>query len=374
MKRWLILMGGGILGVLLHIGCSGPKCATGELNADGSCSGGSQEIGSVEFGRSGLVEQQKWIGVSLVEYPELQPLNNTFTSEVFNSSPVKDEAKAIYLIEVDHAAQEKAVDKLLSFLKSDDGEIVEKKEGSKHSYRTETKRLLVDHETGFVAYHDLLKTHKHPGIKEIDRKAILSAAQSYFEEYLSEESLKASYFYRYWEYINSVASGDKQSDDLIYELAIALNYTIDGIPVVGSGGKNSVHLQPDGSLAAATFSFVRFVKDPSLHPVSLYGKDEALQHVNSLLEQRERSLSDHVLSRKEFGYYFRTWKGKVKWVVPSYTFVLEPHTGVQDKKLIFEFPASHDVQAIEAFKYDEEQYERRVERKHQPYTIPFDTK
>ncbi|MCX4247792.1 hypothetical protein [Paraliomyxa miuraensis] len=149
------------------------------------------------------------------------------------------------------------------------------------------------------------------------------------------------YPYKIRHYWNAVAEQGRTATEEMYQVAVAFNATIDGMPVIGSGSKVSIHLALDGTIIGHELSTRRVGDaittiggDDLLHP------EAAHEAIARRLTERGVDMAQYRWTRAELGY-LRLGRSSVQDIVaPHYAFVAEPLEGVVGKKLLEVIPAT----------------------------------
>ncbi len=223
-----------------------------------------------------------------------------------------------------------------------------------------------DRFSGAESVADKERFHAGDGVNpdKIDSEGFyLAEAQRYLKQRLEATLGNARlYPYKMRRYLNAVAKAGEKPRITVSQVAISLNTAIDGLPIIGSGGKVSVHMTPIGEVVAY---------EASLRPVAervatLTGKDlleprKAQAQIEARLKERGLDLTHYTLVRAEFGYYRRGRNSLQRVLAPYYAFVYEPQDGDRyGRKLVELHPAITDPKIL-AMLGEEEQ--REVDRK-----------
>ncbi len=170
---------------------------------------------------------------------------------------------------------------------------------------------------------------------------------------LSAASLGVLYNYKVRHYKNAeVFPGSGLAPTVtVYQVAVAFNTSINGVPIIGPGGKVAVHLTLDGRVIAHEAT-VRNVK------ASIRTHDHTTMVTPSLAEAtaisrltlRGVDLSRYKIVRREFGYFRRGRHSPQVTLAPHYAFFLEPATkgtvGQFDKRFVEVIPAVSDAKSL----------------------------
>jgi hypothetical protein len=153
------------------------------------------------------------------------------------------------------------------------------------------------------------------------------------------------YPYRLRKYFNGHQTiGQSPQVDGVYQLAAGFNSTIDGLPVIGPGGKVAVDMTTDGAVvrhesslrhSKALLQVVRGDKD-------LVTPQVAESTVNARLDARQIDRKQFSVSRREFGYFMYGKQCIQTVLVPYYAFFFEPLPGTMSKILVEVEPATND--------------------------------
>jgi len=182
-------------------------------------------------------------------------------------------------------------------------------------------------ESGAERFVDRSRFHNATGnIAVLDEAAFMSHASGYlryaFPSILETEDL---YPYRVRWYKSAVAHDQEEPVVTTYQGAVAFNTAIEGIPVIGSGGKIAIHMAPNGDIVSHEATVVA----PGHVLAIARGEDilpptEARQRVEARLKGRGVDLSRHELARSEFGYLRRGRNNIQRILAPHYAFFFNP--------------------------------------------------
>jgi hypothetical protein len=140
--------------------------------------------------------------------------------------------------------------------------------------------------------------------------------------------------------INDPASGQpsmRQDTEEAYQVAVAFNIMLGGLPVIGPGSKASVHLTPTGQPIFHEIS-IRPVKSrrATVRAEDIFAPGEAQAILETDLRARGNDPSLYILRRKEFGYFRNTHRSVQNIVAPYYGYVYDPGPTIPEAKRIVE--------------------------------------
>jgi hypothetical protein len=156
------------------------------------------------------------------------------------------------------------------------------------------------------------------------------------------------YAYRVRKYFGAHSDGHGSQVDGVYQLAVAFNSTVDGLPVIGPGGKVAVDMTTSGAVIRhegslrhpkALLQTVRGQRD-------LVTPEAAEAAVNARLDARGIDRTQFKVTRREFGYFMHGRKSVQTVLVPHYAFFFEPMPGIMSKILVEIEPATNDPSAL----------------------------
>jgi hypothetical protein len=176
----------------------------------------------------------------------------------------------------------------------------------------------------------------HRGFGPIDKSeqpGLLAAAKK-FALKADAAAMSGAHLYKVRQYKNAVAQGDGQPKEETYQVAVAYNTSIDGIPVIGSGGKVVAHVGK-GARAVAYETSVRGVggRRASVPADSLISSAEAEARAWANLAAQGLGKSTHTLSSSQFGYYREGRNSVQATLAPTYAFFFAPIGDGQKKKI-----------------------------------------
>jgi hypothetical protein len=155
---------------------------------------------------------------------------------------------------------------------------------------------------------------------------------------------------RYHTMVQGVDSANQvigEPEDHIDQVAVAFAQEIDGLPVIGPGGKIAVHLTPSGDVVSYEASIRYTVRATrTLVDTDLLSADRAEADVRRRLIDRGIDLTQFTLTRTEFGY-LRLGRSSIQTVlVPHYAFAFEPAAGTINRRLVETIPAVSDPDTL----------------------------
>jgi hypothetical protein len=163
------------------------------------------------------------------------------------------------------------------------------------------------------------------------------------------------YVYKVRKYVNAHSEPTGNVEDGVYQVAVSFNSTIDGLPVIGPGGKLAVDMAGDGTIVRHESGLRK--KGGLLRVISgdvdLLTPQSAEDRVTSRLDARGIDRSKYRISRKEFGYLVNRRSSIQKVLVPHYAFFFEPLPGTTSKVLVEVEPATTAKDVLDLLAVDE---------------------
>lgn len=227
--------------------------------------------------------------------------------------------------------------------------------------------LSVDSFSGSERMEDDDNYHRGFGAIEQSEQPGLIAAAKKFAARADATAMSGAHLYKVRKYKNAVAEGDNPPKEETYQLAVAFNTSIDGIPVIGSGGKVVAHVGK-GAKPVAYETSVRAIggKRTSVPVDSLISSDEAEARAWANLAAMGLSKSTHTLKSSQFGYYREGRNSIQATLAPTYAFFFDPIVDGQKRKIEI-IDAVTDAAVLETLKRERQQDQ---ERKQDPTQIP----
>jgi len=223
-----------------------------------------------------------------------------------------------------------------------------------------TRRLTRNQHSGAEFFADTARFHRGAGVARERLFAdgdYINAARGYVNRSFGAEAAQAALFpYKVRKYLNaSAAAGGSPQGETVYQIAVAFNSTVDGIPVIGPGSKVVVHMTPDGEVVGHEAS-LRAIKGrrATVAGSDLVAPDEAKAVVEARMKSRGIDLRNYNLTREEFGYLRRGRNSVQRVLVPHYAYIYEPASkDVMGKKVVELVPAVRDRALLVAVHADE---------------------
>lgn len=153
------------------------------------------------------------------------------------------------------------------------------------------------------------------------------------------------YAYKYWRYVNEFGKFfDRKMTKTVYQTAVALNSSIDGVPVIGSGCKVAVHMSVDGEIVGYedTTRQTGAVR-ATVKGTEMLSPERAKAVAERRLESRGIDLAHFDLIREEFGYYCKSRNSVQSVISPYYAYFFQPKTKHGSKVLLELVPASTNL-------------------------------
>jgi len=232
----------------------------------------------------------------------------------------------------------------------------ENKELNFKEFRAGNKLLSVNAQSGAERYVDNAQFHRGEGVDFVlEKEFYLSTANKYLDELFLTQKVGKVFPYKFRYYKNAVREeGSHIAQESTYQLALAYNTSIDGLPVIGSGGKIALHLSPKGELLSYESTLRDFDRIALISGSELLSPKAAQAEAEARFKERGVDLSKLVLSRAEFGYLRLGRKSIQNYVAPHYVFIYSPPEGVMDKKRMEVIPAITNPKLLQLLKEDSE--------------------
>jgi hypothetical protein len=205
---------------------------------------------------------------------------------------------------------------------------------------------------------DLGRFHKEKGVKRANVLAesiYVQKARAHVDQAFPGKAARHGLApYRVRKYMNAHAKLGGPVNESVYQIAVALNSTVDGVPFIGSGGKVIVHMNAAGDVLGHE-SLLRELKGirKTVTGSTLRSPGEARAEVEARLSARGVDLSRYRLVREEFGYLAKGRNSGQTVLAPHYVYVFEPEPGIIGRKLVEVTPAVTDVETLALIDADE---------------------
>ena len=235
--------------------------------------------------------------------------------------------------------------------------------------------LAIDPVSGTERWVDHARFHAGMGVSllPLAEADYIQAAREHVQRAFPTLASKDLRAYKLRRYMNDTAGPDgKNEGPTVYQVAVAFNEVIDGVPVIGAGGKVSVHLTPEGEVISHE-STVRPVAQrfATLAGGELLEPEVARKAVEERLVQRGVPLEQYVLTRSELGYLRLGRHGAQSVLVPHYAFFFEPRSReVVGKKLVETLPAVTSPGVLERLQQDQDVEAARLAARHAQASVP----
>jgi hypothetical protein len=232
-----------------------------------------------------------------------------------------------------------------------------------------TQRLTVNQNSGSEFFADTARFHRGAGVakeKLLPDADYFAKARSHVDRAFGAEAGKAAlYPYKVRKYLNASGPADGPAqNEAVYQVAVAFNSTVDGLPVIGPGSKVVVHMTPGGEVIAHEAS-LRSIKGrrATVSGADILSPDEAKAMAESRMKGRGIDLADYRLAREELGYFRRGRNGVQQLLAPHYAYIYEPVSStVTGKKVVELVPALKPGALLAAVQADEAaDHARKVE-------------
>lgn len=159
-------------------------------------------------------------------------------------------------------------------------------------------------------------------IVQPDMNAYRAAADGFLGTLRAGNNL---HLYKTRRYLNAVDSDTTAETQEIYQVAVAYGTDIDGVPVIGPGGKVSVHLA-NGMVPVSYESTVRPISSTRgrTTALALLPAGDAEAQAWARLTADGLDSTTHELRSKQFGYFRRGKSSTQSILAPAYAFMFQP--------------------------------------------------
>jgi len=221
-------------------------------------------------------------------------------------------------------------------------------------------RLTVNENSGSEFFADTARLHRGAGVpleRLLSDADYFAKGRAHVDRAFPAEGAQASlYPYKIRKYLNANAAADGPvQSEAVYQIAVAFNSMVDGLPVIGPGSKVVVHLTPDGEVIGHEAN-LRAVKGrrATLSGADLLSPDEAKAIAEKRMKGRGIELEEYRLAREELGYFRRGRNAVQGLLAPHYAYVYEPvSTSVTGRKVVELIPAIRSGPMLAAVEADE---------------------
>jgi len=226
-------------------------------------------------------------------------------------------------------------------------------------------RLKINATSGNETFADVARNHHGLGILLKDLKLSESDAVALGAKHLDKafgaNNHKHLYAYKVRRYMGAAAPRGGQAEEAtVNQLGVAFNSSVDGVPVIGPGGKMAVQLSTSGDVVAHEHSVRPLASKLAEFAVSdLISAEEAQGRVEARLRAQGVDLGMFELKRSEFGYFRRGRNSVQKVIAPHYLFVYEPTPGNLGKQLVEFEPALPPGNILDKVLADQKEDEQR---------------
>jgi hypothetical protein len=169
-------------------------------------------------------------------------------------------------------------------------------------------------------------------ITQLDMNAYINAAGAFTQTMRSTGGL---HVYKTRRYLNATDSdASPRVDQEVYQVAVAYGSDIGGVPVIGPGGKVSVHLA-NGMQPVSYESTIRPLTETRARTtaVDLLTTEDAEAAAWARLALDELGPHTHQISSKQFGYLRRGKSSTQSIVAPTFAFFFAPVTDPGTKRI-----------------------------------------
>jgi hypothetical protein len=222
-----------------------------------------------------------------------------------------------------------------------------------------SRQVSVDAVSGAERYVDTARFHTGKGVSALpmEKDAYISRARSHMQRAMPEVAARNLRSYRLRQYMNESAGPmGERPGATVYQVAVAFHETLDGLPVIGPGGKVAVHMTPAGEV----ISHESTARAPARRVAEVSGEkllapEEARKQVEARLATQGVRMADYRLSRAELGYLRLGRNSTQSLLVPHYAYVYEPASQeILGKKRVEVIPAVTDPALLQQLRQDEE--------------------
>lgn len=170
------------------------------------------------------------------------------------------------------------------------------------------------------------------------------------------------YPYKIRKFMDAAGKEGDEPEITVSQIAVAYNTVVDGISVIGPGGKAVVHMTPEGEVVGhETIVRPALLAIAKITGADLVEPQNAISIMYSRLNERDISVDDYMLSRSEFGYLSMGRNSSQLILAPYYAFILEPkNEKVVGRKIVEIVPAVKNKKIAQLM---EEDMQRDIQRK-----------
>jgi len=224
--------------------------------------------------------------------------------------------------------------------------------GERRTATAGNREFIANQLSGAERFVDRALFHHGREGAELAEAVYLDRARAYVDqtELSASDGRSALYPYKFRRYRSAVQAIDSSGRPTAAavegtdQIAVAFAQEIDGIPVIGSGGKIAVHLSLAGDVVSHEASIRRTAE--AVAEVDLLGANDAAAEAWRRVVERGIEPRQYVLVRSEFGY-LRLGRSSIQTVIaPHYAFVFEPLEGVVGRRIFEVVPAVTDTATL----------------------------
>ncbi len=181
----------------------------------------------------------------------------------------------------------------------------------------------------------------HGPMGRLDVPALIGAARS-FSAKVRAENRGSLHLYKTRTYKNAYDREGVAPVEEVYGFAVAFNTDIDGVPVIGSGGKVTVHLGAGARATSYETSVAPVAKKRgAVNAGGLLDPDAAVARAWAKLAEAGLGPETHDLTSSQFGYHKRGRASVQTVIAPAFAFFFTPK-GEFGKKRVEVIPAVTD--------------------------------
>lgn len=219
--------------------------------------------------------------------------------------------------------------------------------------RSERWELRIGRVSGTERYFDRTRFHKEFGTSMVfPDGTYLTWAKQHIENLVQAPEV-GLYPYKIRHYMNASTDDGTTVVESTYQIAVAFNSSVAGLPVIGPGGKVAVHLSTSGEVLSHESTLRAGSQIATLTGSDLVSPADALKDAQNRLVARGISLQEFGLERSEFGYLRRGRNSAQDYLGPHYAFFFAPNTGVVGKRIVETVPAVSRQDILELINQDE---------------------
>lgn len=234
--------------------------------------------------------------------------------------------------------------------------------------RNKQFELAYNRDSGSELFVDNQRFHDGKGVpvKQLKDDAFyVETADLYIKKKLTDEIGKTKlYAYRLRKYLDAIAKEGEEPEITASQIAVAYNTAVEGIAVIGPGGKAVVHMSPTGDVVGHEIIVRPITKAiAEITGANLLNPNKARDIVVSKIKERNIPMEKYILVRSEFGYLSLGRNSTQQVLAPYYAFFFEPKSEkVVGRTLLEIVPAVTDPKIAQLMEEDMQRESRRKQR------------